>query len=152
MSFVTLNQLMTSLHNSQNSFAMMNDYPTKSMTLIETIDHFIQDQQGHLQCIEWDIREETNQEEPDLDWYCEQYDTTKHIIEDLQEIKSELARLQRYDEELSAVMPRDYKDWWENSKEEWPEIAKASIQSLREREELAWDHSQRATENVAEDA
>ena len=58
------------------------------MSLIDTINHFIQDQEGHLQCLEWDIREETNQEEPQLDWYCEQYDLCKQRIEDLQKIKS----------------------------------------------------------------
>ena len=108
------------------------------MSLIDTINHFIQDREGHLQCYEWDIREETNKENPDLDWYCEQYDLCKQRIEDLQQIKSELARLQRYDEELSSVMPKDFKDWWQNSKEEWPEIAKGSIENLCEREELAW--------------
>jgi len=78
------------------------------------------------------------QEEPQLDWYCEEYDLCKERIEHLQQIKSELARLQRYDDELSSVMPEDYKDWWQNSKEEWPEVAKGSIENLREREELAW--------------
>jgi hypothetical protein len=58
------------------------------MTLFETIDYFIFDQQGHLQCLEWDIREETNQEEPDLDWYCDEYDATKQRLEDLQQIKT----------------------------------------------------------------
>lgn len=58
------------------------------MTLFETIDYFIADQQGHLQCLEWDIREETNQEEPDLDWYCDEYDATKQRLEDLQQIKT----------------------------------------------------------------
>jgi len=37
-------------------------------------------------------------------------------------------------------MPKDYKDWWENSPEEWPIVAKSSIESLREREEIAWEH------------
>ena len=64
------------------------------MNLIDTIDYFIQDQQGHLQCCEWDIREETNQENPDLDWYCEQYDLCKERIEHLQQIKSILEEQQ----------------------------------------------------------
>lgn len=54
-------------------------------------------------------------------------------------VSSELKRLQRYDEELSKVMPEDYKDWWQNSKEEWPLVARYSIESLREREEWALD-------------
>lgn len=64
------------------------------MSLIDTLNHFIQDQEGHLQCIEWDIREETNQEEPDLDWYCKEYDRTKERIEDLQKIKSIIKHLE----------------------------------------------------------
>lgn len=53
-------------------------------------------------------------------------------------IENELARLKRYDEELSAVMPKDFKDWWQNSKGEWSIVARGVIESLREREELAW--------------
>ena len=51
---------------------------------------------------------------------------------------TDLERLKAYDEELSKVMPPDFKDWWQNSKDEWPEIAAAVITNLREREELAW--------------
>ncbi len=58
------------------------------MSMIDTLNYFIEDQKGHLQCLEWDIREETNQEKPDLDWYCEEYDITEQRIEDLQKIKS----------------------------------------------------------------
>jgi len=46
-------------------------------------------------------------------------------------LSSELERLRRYDEELSKVMPSDFKDWHQNSKEEWPEIAAWVIQNLR---------------------
>lgn len=66
------------------------------MSFIDTLDYFIQDQQGHLQCLEWDIREETNQEEPDLDWYCEQYDLCKKRIGDLQKIKSMIAIIESH--------------------------------------------------------
>ena len=51
---------------------------------------------------------------------------------------TDLERLKAYDEELSKVMPPDFKDWWQNSKDEWPEIAAAVITNLREREEMAW--------------
>lgn len=43
---------------------------------------------------------------------------------------SEQARLKRYDDLLSSVMPPDFKDWHRNSKEEWPEIAKNVIVHL----------------------
>jgi len=67
------------------------------MTLIKTLNHFIEDQQGHLQCLEWDIREETNHEANDLDWlryHCEEYDDTKKRLEDLEKIKSIIAKLE----------------------------------------------------------
>ena len=51
---------------------------------------------------------------------------------------TDLERLKAYDDELSKVMPLDFKDWWQNSKDEWPQIAAAVITNLREREELAW--------------
>jgi hypothetical protein len=58
------------------------------MSLLDTLNYFIQDQEGHLQCLEWDIREETNYENNNLDWYTEQYDLTKQRIEDLKQIKT----------------------------------------------------------------
>ncbi len=41
-----------------------------------------------------------------------------------------------YRAELSAVMPPDYKDWWANSKLEWPLVAALTITSLRDGNEL----------------
>lgn len=43
-----------------------------------------------------------------------------------------------WEEEMSKEMPADFKDWWQNSREEWPSVARHVIQSLREREQLAW--------------
>lgn len=60
------------------------------MSLLDTLNYLIQDQEGHLQCLEWDIREETNHEVNDIDWYVEQYDLTKQRIEDLKQIKTML--------------------------------------------------------------
>ncbi|QGT54397.1 hypothetical protein b3_0153 [Synechococcus phage B3] len=53
-------------------------------------------------------------------------------------IQKELDRLRRYDEELSKVMPHDFKDWWQNSKEEYPEVAAGVITSLREQLDLVY--------------
>ena len=58
------------------------------MSLIDTLNYLIKDQEGDLQCYEWDIREELNHEVNDVDWYVEQYDLTKQRIEDLKTIKS----------------------------------------------------------------
>jgi hypothetical protein len=45
-------------------------------------------------------------------------------------------RLKAYDEEISREMPKDFKDWWENSKEEWPLIARYVLE--RRRGEIDW--------------
>jgi hypothetical protein len=47
-------------------------------------------------------------------------------------------QLKSWESELSKVMPPDFKDWWENSKDEWPVVARMVIESLRDREKLAW--------------
>lgn len=57
------------------------------MSLLDTLNYLIKDQEGDLQCYEWDIREELNHEVNDLNWYTEQYDLTKQRIEDLKQIK-----------------------------------------------------------------
>lgn len=44
---------------------------------------------------------------------------------------TDLERLQAYDEELSKVMPPDFKDWYQNSKDERPEISRWVIENLR---------------------
>ena len=93
---------------------------------------------AQMEELSWEIREESNYELNSIESLSEEYDFNKELHDNLLKIKSELARLQRYDDELSSVMPEDYKDWWQNSNEEWPEVAKGSIQNLREREELAW--------------
>ena len=41
--------------------------------------------------------------------------------------------------ELSKAMPHDFKDWWQNSKQEWPVVARLVIENLREREQSAWE-------------
>ena len=46
-------------------------------------------------------------------------------------VTPELKRLAKYDELLTAVMPPNFKDWHENSRNEWPEIAAWVITNLR---------------------
>ena len=41
-----------------------------------------------------------------------------------------------YRSELSAVMPKDYKDWWQTLKSDWPLVAAQTITALREREAI----------------
>ena len=51
----------------------------------------------------------------------------------------DLERLQAYDEELSKVMPKDYKDWWQNSKHEWPLVARLVIEDLEKDREWCYE-------------
>ena len=67
------------------------------------------------------------------------------------------ARVADYEERLSAVMPSDFKDWNQNARSEWPEVAARVMQSLVEREhfangtaELAMHHRDIAEQRVAE--
>jgi cell shape-determining protein MreC len=99
------------------------------MNLLQTLEYFMDDTAAYMEELSWEIREETNYTDNNIESLSEQYDFNKELHDNLLTIKSELARLQRYDEELSSVMPKDYKDWWQGSKEEWPLIAKSSIES-----------------------
>jgi len=75
--------------------------------MIDTLNYYIEQAEADLQGLEWDIREETNYEGEThdlmMDDLCDSYDHVKLLLEDLQKIKSELARLQSYDDELSSV-------------------------------------------------
>lgn len=59
--------------------------------------------------------------------------TEQYASEIRSEFESQLARLRAYDDQLTAVMPQDFKDWHENSFAERPEIAAAVIKNLRSR-------------------
>jgi hypothetical protein len=40
-------------------------------------------------------------------------------------------RLAEYDRLLGECMPPDFRDWWQNSPDEWPAVAAAVIRGLR---------------------
>lgn len=62
------------------------------MSLLDTLEYFIDDTQAHLSDIEWEIREETNYDddghEERMEQFCEEYDDHKARLEDLKTIKS----------------------------------------------------------------
>ena len=62
------------------------------------------------------------------------------------EIQSELNRLKRYDDELSSIMYEDFKDWWQNSQEEWPEVARLVIEQQREEIEMLYKQMEKLAE------
>lgn len=62
-------------------------------------------------------------------------------------LQKELARLRRYDEELTKVMYPDFKDWHQGSKEEYPELAAWVITNLREHLDWAYETIDRLYED-----
>lgn len=48
-------------------------------------------------------------------------------------------QLHRLESELSKVMPPDFKDWWQNSKDEWPVVARLVLEARKESEESLLD-------------
>ena len=56
-------------------------------------------------------------------------------------------QLAKWESELSKVMPPDFKDWWQNSRDEWPEVARRTIEALKAREEEAWAMVARLSES-----
>jgi hypothetical protein len=61
------------------------------MSLLNTLEYFIDDVEQHLGCLEWEIREETNFDDEDhesrMDEFCYAYDEHKARLEDLKQIK-----------------------------------------------------------------
>lgn len=45
-------------------------------------------------------------------------------------------KLAKWESELSKVMPADFKDWWQNSPDEWPEVARMVTEGLQKQVEM----------------
>ncbi len=62
------------------------------MSLIDTLEYFIDDTQARLSDIEWEIREETNYDDEGhqerMDQFCEEYDEIESRLKDLKQIKT----------------------------------------------------------------
>jgi hypothetical protein len=61
------------------------------MTLIDTLEYFIDDTSARLSDVEWEIREETNFMDDGhmerMEQFCGEYDEHKERLEDLKQIK-----------------------------------------------------------------
>ena len=61
------------------------------MTLIDTLEYFIDDTRARLSDVEWEIREETNYDDEGhqerMNDFCEQYDEIEVRLQDLEKIK-----------------------------------------------------------------
>jgi hypothetical protein len=58
------------------------------MTLLETLNYFIGRQEGELEGLSWDILEETNFEDNQVDRLSEFWDYEKEHLENLKTIKN----------------------------------------------------------------
>jgi hypothetical protein len=85
--------------------------------------------------------------------YTLSYDNTGAVTR-MEPIWDEMQALERelnaFHDELSKVMPSDYKDWWQNSKAEWPLVARVTIENLREREQSALEDLERLERELNE--
>lgn len=58
------------------------------MKLTDTIDKFIEQCEGDLEDLSWQIREETNFEDNSIDWLSEEWDSVAEHLRNLKKIKS----------------------------------------------------------------
>ena len=58
------------------------------MTLLETLDYFLTETSADLEGLSWEIREETNYEDNNVDSLSEIYDFNKELYDNLKLIKS----------------------------------------------------------------
>jgi hypothetical protein len=62
----------------------------ETMTEVQTIKFFINQIEGDLEDLSWQIREETNYEDNSIDDLSEEYDEKKNHLENLKSILSQL--------------------------------------------------------------
>lgn len=60
------------------------------------------------------------------------------------------AQRDAFRDELSKVMPLDYKDWWENDKNEWPIVARLTIESKKRLIDMDRETIERMERKLAE--
>ena len=58
------------------------------MTLLETLEYFMNETSAYLNELSWEIREETNYEDNNIESLSEEYDFNKELHDNLQQIKS----------------------------------------------------------------
>ena len=58
------------------------------MTLLETLDYFLIETAADMESLSWEIREETNFEDNNVEGLSEVYDFNKALYDNLHQIKS----------------------------------------------------------------
>ena len=64
------------------------------MTLLETLDYFMNETSAYMNELSWEIREETNYEDNNIESLSEEYDFNKELHDNLQQIKSVIKQLE----------------------------------------------------------
>ena len=64
------------------------------MTLLETLDYFLIETAADMESLSWEIREETNFEDNNVEGLSEVYDFDKELYDNLQQIKSIIEQLE----------------------------------------------------------
>jgi hypothetical protein len=47
-------------------------------------------------------------------------------------------KLMAWEDELSSVMPKDFTDWWQTDRSEWPMVTTSLIRMLKADNDRAW--------------
>jgi hypothetical protein len=63
------------------------------MTLLETLEYFLTETAADMDGLSWEIREETNYEDNNVDGLSEIYDFNKELYDNLKQIKSIIEQL-----------------------------------------------------------
>ena len=64
------------------------------MTLLETLDYFLIETAADMESLSWEIREETNFEDNNIEGLSEVYDFNKELYDNLKQIKSVIEHLE----------------------------------------------------------
>jgi hypothetical protein len=63
------------------------------MTLLETLDYYLNETSSYMEELSWEIREETNYEDNNVESLSDEYDFNQQLHDNLQKIKSAIEHL-----------------------------------------------------------
>jgi hypothetical protein len=63
------------------------------MTLLDTLNYYLEEASGQMEELSWEIREETNYEDNNIEYLTECYDFNKELYDNLKQIKSIIEEL-----------------------------------------------------------
>jgi hypothetical protein len=64
------------------------------MTLLETLDYYLNETSSYMEELSWEIREETNYEDNNVESLSDEYDFNQQLHDNLQKIKSAIEHLE----------------------------------------------------------